>query len=93
MTKQETAEWLAEYVLHYKYCGECDVVVRPNIPNEPKEPLMLVDFIYSPEGLCAVIEQVRKLEPVPKVICLAWSAFLLYGDYEAFYNAVYEAMK
>ncbi len=70
-TRQEMAEWIAEEVLDYKYCGECDVVVRPNIPNEPEPPPTLIDFIYSPDGFFAVWDSFRiKYPHAPISFCI-----------------------
>lgn len=84
MNKQEMGKWLAENVLEWTRNDEKQMWDCPtNRIGEAGKELTgvwysaLERIIYSPDGLLAVVGQVRKLQPIPKVICLAWSAFLL----------------
>lgn len=60
MTKQEMAEWIAENVLGWEFCGECNLWVREDIPHDTDDPPILIDFIYSPDGFFAVWDAVEE---------------------------------
>lgn len=98
MTKQEMAEWLAEKVLGWE--KDFDGVWQCS-KNQAKERAAiwgskLQGVIYSPEGFFAVIKKLKNSFPNEKastIVMTAWIQFLDNQDYEAFYNAVYEAFK
>jgi len=104
MTKQETAEWLAENVLGWEFKGgvnprwEC----FENKFEHGSDKLTAVwahklcKLIYSPDGFFAVIKAINVKDlTINKlsIIAKAWNNFFITLDYEAFYKAVYEAMK
>jgi hypothetical protein len=53
MNKQETAEFIAEKVLGWEWCKDCELWVADSAKHWNTEPLV-ADFIYSPEGFFAV---------------------------------------
>lgn len=59
---------------------------------EVEDKYECVKYIYSPEGFFAVLAGIRTRRKYPK-LREAWSTFLFNQNYEAFYNAVHEAMK
>lgn len=107
MNKQEMAEWLAENVLRWTYCSDCETWVADLGEHWRREP-SIVDIIYSPDGFFAVWDAVIKAgnndvtigqefvggESEQPLRCLIDDGVGEGKDrYEAFYNAVYEAMK
>jgi hypothetical protein len=98
MTKQEMAEWLAEEVLGWEYTLSRKTP-RPNVKLWENPAHMgvifdqrFIDFIYSPEGLFAVIGS-ESIIPYKDVLAFYWDDFLYVQDYEAFYKAVHAALK
>ena len=107
-TRQEIAEFLAEKVLgfhrHETFGHWCDAY---NMNVLPKTNSKLEEFIYSPEGFFAVWNAVEKLPEVTFTQFINEPEYRVYIDthdgtqiegngkdrYEAFYNAVMEAMK
>ena len=92
MTEQEMAEWIAENVLKVLV----DKTRSGNgylINNSYVGVGRLTTFIYSPDGLFAVLQVISKdLQMVGnKDLLKAWNTFFINQDYEAFYNAVKEA--
>lgn len=89
-TEQEMAEWLAENVLKTEVRILSSFGIRPRGCVLHKRYWVDVDtFIYSPDGFFAVVHKIP-VETKMKIHkhLLAW----FYGyDYEAFYNAVWEA--
>ena len=91
MNKQEMAEWLAENVLNLpKVEGNYFVPLQFS-----KRTDYLTAFIYSPDGFFAVWDAVEKKGNLGLDF---WEEFNLKvgggkDRFEAFYNAVYEAMK
>lgn len=104
MNKQQMVEWLAENVLGCTYCKDCDVWVSDTVKDDIVEFIYSPDGFFAVWD--AVIKNkfmyfgwrnegpphdssnrctISKLVPSPESTA--------YGDrYEAFYNAVYEAM-
>ena len=100
MTKQEMAEWLAEKMLGGTQSGGIWILMLPHFKNQEGMRISneyLAKIIYSPDGFFAVIGEINKRlagEGVRSIeLDLAWYTFFREMDYEAFYNAVYEAMK
>jgi len=95
-TKQEMAEWLAEKVLGW----ECEthpiglLWITPNTTHRTMNVEDLVEYFYSPDGFLAVIQSIDVVDLSVKqlsIIAQAWENFFVNQDYEAFYNAVWEA--
>lgn len=101
MNKTEIVEWLAENVLGCIYCKDCDVWVSDTVKDD------IVKFMYSPDGFFAVWDKCLSEDlqsPLLEVLnvdeegnetwqCELYDHTATGGDrYEAFYNAVYEAM-
>lgn len=107
MNKQEMAEWLAENVLRWQYCSDCETWVSDLGEHWRREP-SVSELIYSPDGFFAVWDkcleegfqsleiEVLNVEPDGQETweCRLYDHQAKGKDrYEAFYNAVYEALK
>ena len=98
------AEWLADNVLgwekrpHTKKDIHSSTGLRDTEAwfisqrNPVKLNENLLKFIYSPDGFFAVVKAIPNDKWSHKLY-KAWYLFLPDMDMEAFYNAVYEAMK
>ncbi len=83
------AEWICEKVLKIPTDG---------YPDEPREfrylagsTITVEEHVFCPDGFFAVLGKLRKHLPNQEIAC-AWLQFLLDGEFDAFYSAVYEAM-
>jgi hypothetical protein len=92
MTKQEIAEFMAEKVLGWEVS-----FLLPKAPtwSNPMGGFIgtigtVVDFIYSPEGLIAIVKALPKPIKFKLDTLNIWVAFLFDLDYDNFYNAVME---
>ena len=109
MNKQETAKWLANYLLDWE--TETHPIgliwITPCTQHRSMKLKDLVEYFYSPEGFFAVWNAVEKLPEVTFTQFINEPEYRVYIDthdgtqiegngkdrYEAFYNAVMEAMK
>ena len=94
-TKEHLAVWLAGNVLGLAHDGDCwdhfneTARINKQIFQTVEE---LEEAIYSPDGFFAVLEALPEHAKVGNMN-FSWWRFLHDLDKEAFYNAVYEAMK